>query len=164
MTSKFKEKRNNILSESIFQQFTEKQKWTNLRLICTSERQNPFSKPPDSLTSAPAVGSAPDSRYRRVPSSPDEPPLLVQELRAIYLLEMTKCLTGRPYFWKGVVDIDLMICNATNISSWVSLTVSGQSSDCWIHAPPLGGGDHVTCGLTAHTGLSLGAEFFFQLS
>jgi len=43
-----------------------------------------------------------------------------------------------------------MICNATNISSWVSLTVSGQSSEgqlinCWVRAPPLGGGDHVTC-------------------
>jgi len=69
----------------------------------------------------------------------------------------------------SVVDIDLMICNATNISSWVSLTVSGQSSEgqqinCWIRAPPLGDGGHVTCGLTVHTGLSLGAEFFIRLS
>ena len=68
-----------------------------------------------------------------------------------------------------VVDIDLMICNATNISSWVSLTVSGQSSEgqlinCWIRAPPRGGGGHVTSGLTVHTGLSLGAEFFIRLS
>ena len=68
-----------------------------------------------------------------------------------------------------VVDIDLMICNATNISSWVSLTVSGQSSEgqlinCWICAPPLGGGGHVTYRLTVHTGLSLGAEFFIRLS
>jgi len=70
-----------------------------------------------------------------------------------------------------VVDIDtgLMICNATNISSWVSLTVSGQPSErqlinCWIRAPPLGGGGHVTYRLTVYTRLSLGAEFFFRLS
>ena len=43
---------------------------------------------------------------------------------------------------------------ATRISSWVNLTVSGKPSEgqrinCWIRAPPLGGGDHVTSdGLT----------------
>ena len=72
-------------------------------------------------------------------------------------------------FGDDVVDIDLMICNATNISSWVSLTASGQSSEgqlinCRIRAPPLGSGDHVTYRLTVHTRLSLGAEFFFRLS
>ena len=77
--------------------------------------------------------------------------------------------TGEP--GEDVEDIDtgLMICNATNISSWVSLTVSGQPSEgqlinYWIRAPPLGGGGHVTYRLTVHTGLSFGAEFFFRLS
>jgi len=85
------------------------------------------------------------------------------------LLSGSSGRTGEP--GEDVVDIDtgLMICNATNISSWVSLTVSGQPSEgqlinCWIRAPPLGGGDHVTYRLTVHTRLSLGAEFFFRLS
>ena len=72
----------------------------------------------------------------------------------------------------SVVDIDtgLMICNASHENIFLGdLNVSGKPSEgqltnCWISAPPLGGGDHVTCGLTAHTGLSLGAEFFFRLS
>ena len=69
------------------------------------------------------------------------------------LLSGSSGRTGEPR--EDVVDIDtgLMICNATNISSWVSLTVSGQSSkgqliNCWIRAPPRGGGGHVTFGLT----------------
>ena len=53
----------------------------------------------------------------------------------------------------SVVDIDtgLMICNAShkNIFLGEPITVSGQPSKrqlitCWIRAPPLGGGDHVT--------------------
>ena len=41
------------------------------------------------------------------------------------------------------------VMRAMRISSWVNLTVSGQPSErqlinCWIRAPPLGGGDHMT--------------------
>ena len=55
------------------------------------------------------------------------------------------------------------VMRATKISSWVNLTVSGQPSErqlinCWIRAPPLGGGDHVTKRLTLHIRLSLGAK------
>ena len=66
----------------------------------------------------------------------------------------------------SVVDIGtgLVTCmRATRISSWVSLNVSGKPSEgqlinCWIRAPPLGGGDHVTKRLAVHIRLSLGGR------
>jgi len=64
------------------------------------------------------------------------------------------------------VDIDtgLVTCmRATRISSWVNLNVSGKPSEgqrtnCWIRAPLLGGGDHVTKRLAVHIQLSLGSR------
>jgi len=55
--------------------------------------------------------------------------------------------TSIQVLWSGM--------RATRMSSWVNLSVSGQPSEgqrinCWIRAPPLGGGDHVTSsGLTS---------------
>jgi len=68
-----------------------------------------------------------------------------------------------------VVDIDtgLMICNASHENIFLGeLNVSGKPSEgqlinCWIRAPPLGGGDHVTSKrLTGLIRLSLGEKSF----
>jgi len=64
-----------------------------------------------------------------------------------------------------------MICNASHENIFLGdLNVSGKPSEgqltnCWIRAPPLGGGDYVTPKrLTVLIRLSLGAEVFFRCS